>query len=84
MQSNDVSETLKYINTIETQNEKLKGIAWTQSHLVRAPLARILGIINLIEMDAVNGDELQFFLKQLRVSSNELDDIIKKIVLETV
>jgi PAS domain S-box-containing protein len=84
VQSNDVSETLKYINTIETQNEKLKDIAWTQSHLVRAPLARILGIINLIEMDAVNGDELQFFLKQLRVSSNELDDIIKKIVLETV
>jgi hypothetical protein len=49
VQSNDISETLKHINTIEVQNAKLKNIAWTQSHVVRAPLSRILGIIDLIE-----------------------------------
>jgi hypothetical protein len=53
VQSNDISETLKHINTIEVQNAKLKNIAWTQSHVVRAPLSRILGIIDLIE-----GEEL--------------------------
>jgi uncharacterized membrane protein YkgB len=47
VQSNDISETLKHINTIEVQNAKLKNIAWTQSHVVR-PLSRILGIIDLI------------------------------------
>ncbi len=83
VQSNDISETLQYINTIEIQNAKLIEIAWTQSHLVRAPLARILGIINLIEMETDNFDELLFCLKQLRISANEMDDIIKKIVAQT-
>ncbi|MFX6036039.1 hypothetical protein ABTE74_21885, partial [Acinetobacter baumannii] len=32
----------QYVNYIEAQNEKLRNIAWTQSHIVRAPLARIL------------------------------------------
>lgn len=80
VQSNDISETLHHINTIEIQNSKLKNIAWTQSHVVRAPLARILGIINLIEEKAINEEELPFFLTQLKVSSNELDDAIKTIV----
>lgn len=83
VQSNDISQTLKHINTIEIQNAKLRDIAWTQSHLVRAPLARILGIINLIEMDNVYDEELLFYLKQLRVSSNEMDELIQKIVNKT-
>lgn len=39
----------KYVRQIEAQNKKLKNIAWTQSHIVRAPLARMLGIMNVIE-----------------------------------
>ncbi|TXD84095.1 response regulator [Subsaximicrobium wynnwilliamsii] len=83
VQSNDVSKTLQHISTIEVQNEKLRKIAWTQSHMVRAPLARILGIINVIEMEKMDADELLFYLKQLRVSGNEMDEIIRKIVNET-
>lgn len=72
----------QYVKQIEVQNEKLRNIAWTQSHLVRAPLSRILGIINLIEMHKDNFDDLLFCLKQLRVSSNEMDAIIRKITEE--
>jgi PAS domain S-box-containing protein len=83
VQSNDISENLKHINTIEVQNEKLRNIAWTQSHVVRAPLSRILGILNLIEQQTDNLDEILFWLKQLRVSTNEMDEIVRKIVNET-
>jgi translation initiation factor IF-3 len=41
VQSNDISETLKHINTIEVQNAKLKNIAWTQSHVCALPLKNI-------------------------------------------
>ena len=71
-----------YIQHIQLQNEKLRNIAWTQSHVVRAPLARILGIINLIETEKENIEELIFWLKQLRVSSDEMDAIVKKITEE--
>lgn len=68
-----------YVRHIEEQNNKLRNIAWTQSHVVRAPLARILGIINLIEADKGNLEDLMFWLNQLKVSSNEMDEIIRKI-----
>ncbi|MFT4855248.1 MAG: PAS domain S-box-containing protein [Algoriphagus sp.] len=83
VQSNDISETLDHIYTIELQNEKLKNIAWTQSHMVRAPLSRILGIVNLIEQQKDTLDDKLFWLKQLRVSTNEMDAIVKKIIDET-
>lgn len=71
-----------YIKHIQAQNEKLRNIAWTQSHIVRAPLARILSIINLIETEKENIEDLMFWLKQLRVSSDEMDAIVKKITEE--
>jgi FixJ family two-component response regulator len=73
----------QYVMHIEEQNNKLKNIAWTQSHVVRAPLARILGIINLMEMEEHDlDDDLLFLLKQLRISSYEMDEIVKKITEE--
>lgn len=69
-----------YIKHIQAQNDKLSNIAWTQSHIARAPLARILGIINLIEADKGNMDDLMFWLNQLRISSNEMDEIVTKII----
>lgn len=83
VQSNDVTEKLNHIKTIEIQNEKLMNIAWTQSHEVRAPLARILGIIEVIENIDLEREELPFWLKKLKISSNELDEIIHTIVEQT-
>lgn len=72
-----------YVNQIETQNAKLKSIAWSQSHNVRAPLARILGIINMIEISNSESKDLAFWIDQLKISSNEMDTIIHQIVNET-
>lgn len=69
-----------YVRQIEIQNEKLKNIAWTQSHIVRAPLARMLGIMNFIEASNKNSDEISVWIKRLRDSVNELDTIIKDMV----
>lgn len=49
LMSIDLSETESYIRQIEEQNQQLKDIAWQQSHLVRAPLTRMMGIINRLE-----------------------------------
>ncbi|MGL6068600.1 MAG: hypothetical protein ACRC0I_07570, partial [Sediminibacterium sp.] len=72
----------QYVNYIEAQNEKLRNIAWTQSHIVRAPLARILGIINFIETEKYNPKDLEYWLKKLKVSSDEMDAIVRKITDE--
>lgn len=81
--SNDITDKLNHLQTIEGQNMKLKKIAWTQSHIVRAPISRILGILNLIEMLPCDSKELPFLLHQLRVSTDEMDTIVREIVNES-
>jgi hypothetical protein len=80
----NISETIHHINTIKIQNAKLRNIAWTQSHVVRAPISRILGIINLIEGEKENFDQMQFWLEQLKISTNEMDAIVQNIIKETI
>ncbi|MCY2687644.1 PAS domain-containing protein [Salinimicrobium sp. TH3] len=71
-----------YVRQIEIQNEKLKNIAWTQSHIVRAPLARMLGVMNVIEDSDKGLDGTLMWLNHLRESANELDEIIKNMIAE--
>ncbi|AXI99435.1 PAS domain S-box-containing protein [Cyclonatronum proteinivorum] len=44
--AHDVTKLKSYIEAIEDQNERFREIGWLQSHIVRAPLARMLGLIN--------------------------------------
>jgi len=83
MVCNNVTEKLQYVETIQTQNIKLKNIAWTQSHILRAPLTRMLGVLNLLETNSISENELPFWLYQIKLTAKELDTIISKIVNET-
>lgn len=73
-------ERTNYIKTIETKNSALKEIAWMQSHKVRAPLVRVMSLINFIQDGDFTEMELDEILKQINNSCNELDGIIKQIV----
>lgn len=81
--ANDVTDKMNHIKKIEEQNTKLKNIAWTQSHELRTPLSRILGIINLLELEAFKSEDLPMLMDNLRKSGNELDVIVQKIVNES-
>jgi PAS domain S-box-containing protein len=81
--ANDITERLNYIKAIEGQNEKLREISWIQSHIVRAPLARLMGLIPLINSANENADEKEKMLEYILLSANELDDIIKNITDKT-
>lgn len=76
----DVTEKETQMEAIQTQNQKLKSIAWTQSHVVRSPLARIMGIIELIRTGSLTQEEEKKSLRYLLESANELDDVIGDIV----
>ena len=77
--STDITDRLNYIKAIEEQNERLKEISWMQSHIIRAPLARIMGLIPLITDSNTNNEEKITMLNYLTLSANELDEVIKNI-----
>jgi PAS domain S-box-containing protein len=79
----DVTERMKYVEAIEQQNEKLKNIAWIQSHVVRAPLARLMGLVDLVKNYENSPSEKDVLLGHILTSANELDGIIRNITNET-
>lgn len=78
--ANEITETLNYIEAIENQNSKLQEIAFSHSHIIRAPLTNIMGILNLIkEMDLKNPESAEL-LEHLFTSCNQLDEKISEVV----
>ena len=79
----DVTHSRKLIRKIKRQNTVLKEIAWEQSHVVRAPLARIKGLLHLLEHETYEDMSREQVLFHIRTSADELDGIIRNIVGKT-
>jgi PAS domain S-box-containing protein len=80
--ANNITERIEYLEALEKQNERLAEIAWIQSHVVRAPLTRIMGIIDVLENYDNDQIDQSLLFKNIISSAYELDDVIKDIVLK--
>ena len=78
--ANDITESLQHIKTVEMQNDKLREISWIQSHVVRAPLTRIMSLAKLITTSGNEEQDLTQMLEYLLLSANELDAVIIDIM----
>jgi hypothetical protein len=63
---------------LEDQNRQLAEYAFINSHLLRGPLCRMLGLINLIDHTDIQNKEKEL-ISHLKSSGEELDDVVKKI-----
>ncbi|WP_081209333.1 PAS domain-containing protein [Salegentibacter sediminis] len=79
----DVSDSRRMIREIKKQNKVLREIAWEQAHVVRGPLTRLKGLVELVKnevYDEWNHDEL---IDLISNSADELDDVVIKIIRKT-
>lgn len=58
------------------QNQKIKQFSYRNSHLTRAPVARLIGLADLLTDDPESNKEL---LKEIKASTIEVDKIIREI-----
>ena len=68
---------------LRSQNEKLFEIAYMQSHQVRAPIATILGLISLIDLDKQPHSFNAEAIRKLEEAAISFDDVIREIVQKT-
>ena len=75
----DITQLVEFTQAIQRQNEKLREIAFIQSHVIRLPLARIMSIAEPIstEYEGKIDPELLNFLD---ISTKELDNVIRDLV----
>jgi PAS domain S-box-containing protein len=78
----DVSQRVNYTCSIDGLNTRLGEISWMQSHVVRAPLARIMGLSELLRYNEGEITQKEL-LSLLTDSANELDEIIRNILQQT-
>lgn len=68
---------------LRIKNEKLTEIAFLQSHIVRKPVANVLGLLTLLKSNNPHDPSYAELLAFLEVSAKELDSVIHQIVLKT-
>lgn len=67
---------------IDENNEQFIKIAMNQSHMIRRPLANMLGLLAILK-DINMPDEGENLIKLLELSAEELDTLIKEVVKQT-
>ncbi|WP_184543761.1 PAS domain-containing protein [Mucilaginibacter sp. FT3.2] len=74
------TERQRRVADVEQQNKQLNEIAWMQSHVIRAPLARTMGLIEVYRSCDADDSERADLITQISDSVWELDAIIREIV----
>lgn len=72
------AKVLKRTQELEAKNRMLKSYAYANSHKVRGPLARILGLVDLIQKEKQEKQIVSLAAK-LEVASTDMDKIIREI-----
>ena len=73
------AELEKNLAAIELQNKALREISWIQSHVVRAPLARMMGAIALLDIKDEAGVTQEEIMEIVVSSANEIDKKVREI-----
>lgn len=76
----DITERIRYVTALKKQNEKFREIAWIQSHVIRAPLARMLALIEIFQDEDITEGEKKAICSNIASSARELDSLVKGIV----
>ncbi|MES2371566.1 MAG: PAS domain S-box protein [Bacteroidota bacterium] len=79
----DITQRKQAEDMLKLKNKKLTEIAFLQSHIVRRPVANVMGLVNLINKEDPT-DPINFeLIPKLAIASKELDEVIKQIVQKT-
>ncbi|MCZ8021980.1 MAG: GAF domain-containing protein [Cyclobacteriaceae bacterium] len=63
---------------LDEQNKKLSEYAFINAHLLRGPLSRVMGLIEVIQLEQ-SSDEVKKLVGHLQKSTDELDEVVHKI-----
>lgn len=75
----DITSQKRDEEQIRLKNKNLEDIAYINSHIIRKPIANIMGIVNSLDEDILGHKLFSGPLNMLKASAEELDQVIKMI-----
>ncbi|WP_312363317.1 PAS domain S-box protein [Sphingobacterium sp.] len=79
----DITASRRAMDQIKKQNDTLREISWLQSHVIRAPLTRIMSLIYLSKELDGGGKSPDEIMDLIMDSAQELDNVIAQITVKT-
>ncbi|MDB5131256.1 MAG: hypothetical protein JWR02_1005 [Mucilaginibacter sp.] len=79
----NVTELIKNEKAIIDQNERLRHIASVSSHELRRPIASLLGLINVMDMENFQNPDNKEIIEHLLTVGKEIDGVIREIIDKT-
>jgi PAS domain S-box-containing protein len=75
----DVTKLVALQRELEQKVQQLKVISYKNSHLLRSPVASIIGLVDLIEEHGIRGDRNRQIFHFLKETITKLDEVIHEI-----
>ena len=75
----DVTQLVEIQHELKAKVEQLKVISYNNSHLLRSPVASIIGLIDLVEEHEITSEHNKQVLQFLKESIIKLDSVIYEI-----
>lgn len=75
----DVTERMASVAKIKSQNQRLHDIAFISSHIIRKPVANILGLVELFDYTNQNFSFNIDLIEKIKFCSDELDKVIVRM-----
>lgn len=75
-----LSESRALLSQVEKQNQVLREVAWEQAHVVKAPLARLKGLLTVLKTESFGDWSRDEIFEAIEKSADELDEIIENII----
>jgi len=77
-------ENKKTNDHVKDQNKRLQEIASISSHEIRRPVATILGLVNLFDLNTPDNPMNKEIINHIDITAKELDAVIHTIVEKTI
>jgi PAS domain S-box-containing protein len=75
----DVTKLIELQEKLEEKVEQLKTVSFKNSHLLRSPVASIIGLVDLMEEHGITGEHNLQILRFLKDTVVKLDEVILEI-----
>ena len=75
----DITDRILAEESLLIRNQQIAEYSFFNSHKVRAPLSRLLGLTHLLREDLAPNDEQRVLIENVRLAGEEIDEMIKEI-----
>lgn len=66
------------LDKLQEQNKRLRELTWMHSHIIRAPIARLLGLTQMLKDSSTIDENDKKVVEYIKQSSHEFDEIIRR------